>query len=196
MPSHVKLICPWRSTSKVSCIFLETLLLLLFCLFRAAPVAYGSSQGRVQIWTIAAGLCHSHGKVESELHLRPTPQLMATPGSLTHWARPGIKPTSSWTLVRFVTTEPQCELPATLLLCPFWKLRELKFRAWQKAELESKPRSLVWKLRVFSLHYMVQVYHISLWPIPSKMQHAFAPREELPKLLKQTSKHQTTTMTK
>ena len=26
--------------------------------------------------------------------------------SLTHWAGPGIKPTSSWILVRFVTTEP------------------------------------------------------------------------------------------
>ena len=31
--------------------------------------------------------------------------------SLTHWARPGIKPTSSWMLVGFVTAEPQWELP-------------------------------------------------------------------------------------
>ena len=28
-------------------------------------------------------------------------------GSLTHWARPEIEPTSSWILVRFVTAEPQ-----------------------------------------------------------------------------------------
>ena len=30
--------------------------------------------------------------------------------SLTHWARPGIEPESSWILVGFVTTEPQQEL--------------------------------------------------------------------------------------
>ena len=30
--------------------------------------------------------------------------------SLTHWARSGIKPASSWMLVRFITTEPQWEL--------------------------------------------------------------------------------------
>ena len=30
--------------------------------------------------------------------------------SLTHWARPGIEPTSSWLLVRFVSAEPQQEL--------------------------------------------------------------------------------------
>ena len=30
-------------------------------------------------------------------------QLMATMGPLTHWVRPGIKPTSSWILVEFLT---------------------------------------------------------------------------------------------
>ena len=29
--------------------------------------------------------------------------------SLTHWAKPGIEPTSSWILVRFVSTSPQRE---------------------------------------------------------------------------------------
>ena len=32
-------------------------------------------------------------------------------GSLAHWVRPGIKPTSSWILVGCVTAEPQQELP-------------------------------------------------------------------------------------
>ena len=60
---------------------------LLFCfVFRAAPTAYGSSQAKDQIGAIAAGLFHSHSNV------RP----------LTHWARPGIEPTYSWILVRFV----------------------------------------------------------------------------------------------
>ena len=39
--------------------------------------------------------------VEYELCLRPTPQLMAMRDLLTHDARPGIKPESSWILVRF-----------------------------------------------------------------------------------------------
>ena len=41
------------------------------------------------------------------------------PGSLTHWARPGIKPTSSWMLVGFVMAELQWKLPQPSLLF-FW----------------------------------------------------------------------------
>ena len=44
---------------------------LVFCLFRATPVAYGSSQARGPIGAIAASLSHSHGNT----------------GSLTHCAR-------------------------------------------------------------------------------------------------------------
>ena len=35
--------------------------------------------------------------------------------SLTHWARPGIEPASSWILVRFISAEPQRELLKWLL---------------------------------------------------------------------------------
>ena len=35
-------------------------------------------------------------------------------GSLTHWVRPGIEPVSSWILVRFISAEPQWELPHSL----------------------------------------------------------------------------------
>ena len=49
-----------------------------FCLFRASFVAYGGSQAR--------GLHHSYSNARS----------------LTHWVKPGIKPTSSWMLVGFV----------------------------------------------------------------------------------------------
>ena len=48
-------------------------------LFRAAPVAYGSSQARGPIVTTAAGLHHSHSNTGSEPLLGPTPKLMATP---------------------------------------------------------------------------------------------------------------------
>ena len=37
-------------------------------------------------------------------------------GSLTHWARPGIQPMSSWILVGFVSTAPRRELHASTLL--------------------------------------------------------------------------------
>ena len=48
-------------------------------LFRAIPAAYGGSQAGGQIGAIAAGLHHSYSNAGSELHLRPTPHLMATP---------------------------------------------------------------------------------------------------------------------
>ena len=48
-------------------------------LFRDAPMAYGSYQARHQIGVAAASLHHRQSNVGSELHLRPTSQLMATP---------------------------------------------------------------------------------------------------------------------
>ena len=46
-----------------------------FFLFRAAPMAYGSSQARGRIGAAAAGLHHSHSNTRSKPHLQPTPQL-------------------------------------------------------------------------------------------------------------------------
>ena len=46
---------------------------------RAAPTAYGGSQARGRIGATAAGLYLSHSNAGSELHLQPTPQLMAVP---------------------------------------------------------------------------------------------------------------------
>ena len=54
--------------------------------FRASPTAYGSSQARGRIRDAAEDLRLSHGNA----------------GSLTHRARPGIEPASSWTLVGFI----------------------------------------------------------------------------------------------
>ena len=74
-----------------------------FFFFRVAPIAYGRSQDRGQIRAAAAGHSHSHSDARSEPCLQPTPQLMAMPDPLTHQVRPGIKPTSSWILVLFLT---------------------------------------------------------------------------------------------
>ena len=59
---------------------LPFLLCLFILLFRAAPLACGSSQARGPIGAVAAGLHHSHSDTRPEPHLRPTPQLMAMPG--------------------------------------------------------------------------------------------------------------------
>ena len=59
------------------------LFIFIFCLFFAiswaAPAAYGGSQARGRIRTVAASLRQSHSKAGSEPRLRTTPQLMATP---------------------------------------------------------------------------------------------------------------------
>ena len=64
------------------------------CLFRATSEAYGGSQARGLTGAVAAGLHHSHSNARS----------------LTHWARPGIKPATSCLLVGFVSAAPQQEL--------------------------------------------------------------------------------------
>ena len=38
----------------------------IFCLFRAAPVAYGGSRARGPIGAVATGLCQSHSNLGSE----------------------------------------------------------------------------------------------------------------------------------
>ena len=53
------------------------LLTFFFCLFGAAPTAYGGSQARGLIRAVAASLCHSYSNAGCELSLRPTPQLTA-----------------------------------------------------------------------------------------------------------------------
>ena len=50
-----------------------------FFLFRAAPAVYGGSQDRDLIRAEATSLRQSHNNLGSEPHLRPTPQLTATP---------------------------------------------------------------------------------------------------------------------
>ena len=51
--------------------------IIIFCLFRATPVTFGSSQA--QIRAADAGLHYSHSHSGSEPHLRATPQFMAPP---------------------------------------------------------------------------------------------------------------------
>ena len=88
-----KLLCRGRSF----CCFL----FVYFGLFRVTPMAYGSSWARSWTGDSAASLRHSHSNARSEPCLQPTPQLTGT--SDPNSERPGIKPSSSWILVRFVS---------------------------------------------------------------------------------------------
>ena len=93
-----------------------------FCfLFRAAPMAHGGSQARGRIGAAAASLHHSHSNMGSEPHTTAH----GNGGSLTHWASPGIEPTTSWFLVGFVSPEPRWELLLIIikiqsLLSAYW----------------------------------------------------------------------------
>ena len=58
-------------------VLIDYFFFLVFCLFRAIPIAYGSSHLRGHIGATVSGLCHSHSNVAPEPRLRPTPWLTA-----------------------------------------------------------------------------------------------------------------------
>ena len=62
----------WNTCTSLCSIF------FFFLLFGATLVAYGGSQARGLIGTVAACLRHSHSNIRSKPCLWPTPQLMAT----------------------------------------------------------------------------------------------------------------------
>ena len=71
--------CKVSAILRVTSIFLvmtdiNVFLFFFFCLFRATPEAYGGSQARGRIGSVAAGLPQSYSNTRSE-HLRPTWQL-------------------------------------------------------------------------------------------------------------------------
>ena len=72
-------------------------------------MAYGSSQARGRIGAVAAGLHHSH-TMQDPSHVCDLHHISCQGPTLTHRARPGIEPASSWILVQFVTSEPWWKL--------------------------------------------------------------------------------------
>ena len=75
------------------------------------PPAYGGSQARGLIRAAAAGLCQRHSKAEFESHLRPTPQLTATPDSQPTEQDQGSNPQPHGSQSDLLTTEPLRKLP-------------------------------------------------------------------------------------
>ena len=77
----------------------------LFFLFRATPVAYAYESSRLGVTSELQQSAYTTATA------MPDPicicnlyhNFYSSTGSLTHWVRPAIKPSSSWTLVRFLT---------------------------------------------------------------------------------------------
>ena len=94
----------------------------LFCRFRAAPVTYGGSQARGSARAMAASLRQSHSNTGSEPQQCRMSHVLqpSNARSLTHWARPGIEPASSWMLVRFVNCWATTGTPKFEILKAIW----------------------------------------------------------------------------
>ena len=80
-----------------------------FWLFKATPAAYGGSQ----VKGLQPTAQPQQRQIQAAFATYTTAQNNA--GSLTHWARAGIKPSSSW-MLGSLTTEPWRELPYLLTL--------------------------------------------------------------------------------
>ena len=71
------------------------------------------------IRAVASSLRHSHSNARSKPRLPPA---HSNAGSSTHWARPGIKPATSWFLVGFVSAAPRRELPILTYLNDYFPI--------------------------------------------------------------------------
>ena len=116
-----------------------------FCLFRARRAAYGSSQARGWIRAAAAGLHHRSHQHRIWAMSATYATAHSNTRSLTHWAKPGIKPASSWILVGFITAEPQWKLWIAPFLGNFlWLLSsfEIYLKIHKTEVAPSLPHSL------------------------------------------------------
>ena len=83
---------------------------------------------------------------------------------LTHWARPGIEPASSWILVGFVASEPQRELHDIIFFIHAWKV---SMSWYMKCSCLSLPSILANISRVFTVGqviYQMLYIHYLIYP--------------------------------
>ena len=119
----------------------------VFSLFKAEPAAYRSSQARGWIRAAAAGLHHGLNNTRSELHLWPTPQLVARPiCNPQSWARPGWDLPPHRDYVGFLTFWTTVGTPTGVMTREPRKRLELRDRGkkakWRQRQLGwHKPRN-------------------------------------------------------
>ena len=149
------------------------------------PHPYGGSQARGQIRAVAASL-HYTSNTGSELRLWPTPQLTAVSatysntGSLTHWARPGIKPVCSWMLVRFVSAEPWWELQSNIIFEAVFNNFTIWDPLWAKWALSSIHINVgVCKQNCIIVHHLLSSLIAMLLGYTHAAMHTLVPRVSL-----------------
>ena len=95
--------------------FFLSFFLFVFCIFRAAPVAYGGSQARGRIRAADASLHYTTATATPDLsHVCNLHHSSRQRWILNPLSKAKIEPTTSWFLVGFVSTAPQWELQEIL----------------------------------------------------------------------------------
>jgi len=149
LPGHAAWGHMARGCSRSAC--LQEHLFFFFFLFRDAPAAYRNSQARGRIRAIATSSCHSHSDARF----------------LSHWARPGIEPASSWIVVKFMSTEPRWELPETSVLNGFSPAPALSSKEYQHLQNKSPhlpfPPSTLTLCSLLILLWFFSDYKRSMW---------------------------------
>ena len=109
---------PLPSSMKVSFFFLSFFFFFFFFRALGPSAVYISSQARGGIRAVATG--QSHSQLASSVTYVAA---QGNAGSLTHWARLGIKPASSWILVGFLNPWATMEIPPSSMkvLIKNWK---------------------------------------------------------------------------
>ena len=94
--------------------------------------------------------------------------------SLTHWARPGIEPPSSWTLVEFITAEPQWEplLNSFIVTSYYLYNKHSKIDNNNHQELShlsncgpSNKRELPYKCQIWEVHLRIFRAFLQTWHV-------------------------------
>ena len=85
-----------------------------YLLFRAAPKAYGGSQARGLNWSYSCQPTSQPQQRRIWAVFETHTTAHGNARSLTHWVSPGIKPATSWFLVRFISSVPWWELLSSL----------------------------------------------------------------------------------
>ena len=125
--THVKDLEQYLSSANAQWMVCWNFFFGCFCLFRATPVAYVGSQARSRNGAVAAGLCHSQSNARSKPCLRPTLHSSWQRQTINPLSKPGIESASSWILVKFISTEPWCELTRNLF---FTRYFHRQVRGW------------------------------------------------------------------
>ena len=107
-----------KSSWHILCCFLF-FFFFFFPLFWAAPSTYGGPQAMGPIGELPLPACLPAYATATAIQVRAESVTYTTAhsnaGSLTHWARPEIEPTTSWFLVGFISMAPRWELPNYVL---------------------------------------------------------------------------------